>query len=284
MPPLSRLPTQPIPRTVEILPIRQQALLDPAELWRFRHLFCAIVWRTIRVRYKQTVIGLAWVLLQPFLLMLVFTIIFGQLTNMPTHGQPYPIFVLSGLLVWLFVAQAFNQASISIVGNTHLITKIYFPRIILILAAITAAMFDFVCSLVLLIALMICYGISPTVGALLFVPMMLLAALTVFGLSLWISALHVTYRDVGHLLPFLTQLWMFLSPVVYPSDLLPAKYNLLFALNPIVVVIDVTRWAFAAGPAPASWMVAVSCAVATFVCITGFWFFRRLEANFPDIV
>jgi len=268
----------------EIRPVGQQHLFELAELWRFRHLFFSMVWRTVRVRYKQTAIGLAWAILQPLLLTFVFTIIFGRLTNMPTNGQPYPIFVLSGLLIWLFVAQSFTQASTSIVANTGLITKIYFPRVIMILVAITAAVFDFMCSFVLLIVLMIWYGIAPSVGAVVFVPFFLLAILTVLGLSLWLSALYVSYRDVGHLLPFLVQLWMFLSPVIYPSNLLPPKYSFLYALNPLVVVIDASRWAFAAGPAPAGWMVAVSIAVSTFFCITGFWFFRRFEATFADIV
>jgi ABC-2 family transporter len=157
-----------MPQTFHIRHVGQQRLLDFAELWSFRHLFRTIVWRTIRVRYQQTVIGMAWALLQPLLLTFVFTIIFGRPANIPTNGQPYPIFVLSGLLVWLFVAQAFNQASISIVANAHLVTKIYFPRVILIVAAITAAIFDFLCSFVLLIVLMVWYGIAPSVGALVF--------------------------------------------------------------------------------------------------------------------
>jgi lipopolysaccharide transport system permease protein len=273
-----------MPQIFQIRPVGEQSLLDLAELWRFRHLFRTIVWRTIRVRYNQTLIGMAWALLQPLLLTFVFTIIFGRLTNMPTNGQPYPIFVLSGLIVWLFVAQAFNQASMSMVANGALITKIYFPRVILLLAAITAAIFDFLCSFVLLIVLMLWYGIAPTVGAFVFVPMLLLAVLTIFGLSLWLSAMNVTFRDVGHLLPFLVQLWMFLSPVIYPSNLLPAKYSFLYALNPIVVVIDTSRWAFSGGEPPQWWMVQVSIFVALFFCVTGFWFFRRMEATFADIV
>jgi len=273
-----------MPQTFHIRHVGQQRLLDFAELWSFRHLFRTIVWRTIRVRYQQTVIGMAWALLQPLLLTFVFTIIFGRLANIPTNGQPYPIFVLSGLLVWLFVAQAFNQASISIVANAHLVTKIYFPRIILIVAAITAAIFDFLCSFVLLIVIMVWYGIAPSVGALVFVPMLLLAVLMVFGLSLWLSALYVPFRDVGHLLPFLVQLWMFLSPVIYPSNLLPTKYSFLYALNPIVVVIDTSRWAFAGGAPPQWWMVEVSVIVALVFCVTGLWFFRRMEATFADIV
>jgi lipopolysaccharide transport system permease protein len=271
-------------QTFEIRPAGKQSVLDWRELWQFRHLYRTLVWRTLRVRYQQTVIGVAWALLQPALLVFVFTIIFGRLAAIPTNGQPYPIFVLSGLLIWLFVAQAFGQAAISMVANAHLITRIYFPRIILLLTVITAALVDFLCAFVLLILMMIWYGITPSVGAFVFVPMMVLAVATVFGLSLWVSALNVPYRDVGLLLPFLVQLWMFLSPVIYPSTLLPEKYQFLYALNPIVVVIDTSRWAFAAGPPPALWMVGVSCVVALLFCISGFWYFRRHEATFADIV
>lgn len=262
----------------------QQSVIDLRELWQFRHLLATLVWRTLRVRYQQTAIGVGWALLQPVLLAFVFTIIFGRLAGIPTNGQPYPIFVLSGLLIWLFVAQAFNQATVSMVANSHLITKIYFPRVILIFAAIITALVDFLCTFAILILMMAWYGIAPTLGAAFFVPMLLLAMLTVFGLSLWLSALNVSYRDVGHVLPFLVQLWMFLSPVIYPSTLLPPKYSFLYALNPVVVVIDTSRWAFTGGPPPAGWMVAVSCVVTGIFCITGYWYFRRHESTFADIV
>jgi len=262
----------------------RQSIFDLRELWQYRHLLATLVWRTLRVRYQQTVIGVGWALLQPLLLAFVFTIIFGRLAGIPTNGQPYPIFVLSGLLVWLFVAQSFNQATISMVANSHLITRIYFPRVILIFAAIVTALVDFLFAFALLLAMMVWYGIAPTVGVLFFVPMLLLAMLTVFGLALWLSALNVAYRDVGHVLPFLVQLWMFLSPVIYPSTLLPPKYNFLYALNPVVVVIDTSRWAFTGGPPPAAWMVAVSCAVTAVFCVSGYWFFRRHESTFADIV
>lgn len=271
-------------QTFEIRPAGQQSILDLGELWKFRHLFFILVWRTLRVRYQQTVIGVAWAVLQPLLLTFVFTIIFGRLANMPTNGQPYPIFVLSGLLVWLFVSQAFSQTSTSMVGNAHLITRIYFPRVILIMTAITASFVDFLCAFGLLVLMMIWYGIAPSIGVLAFVPMLLLAILTVFGISLWLSALYVPYRDVGHLLPFLTQLWMFLSPVIYPSNLLPPKYAFLYALNPMVVVIDTSRWAFSGGLPPQWWMVNVSIAVTVVLCVSGFWFFRRMEATFADVV
>jgi lipopolysaccharide transport system permease protein len=271
-------------QTFEIRPAGKQSILNLRELWQFRHLYRTLVWRTLRVRYQQTVIGVAWALLQPALLVFVFTIIFGRLAGIPSNGQPYPIFVLSGLLIWLFVAQAFGQASISMVANAHLVTRIYFPRVILILTVITAALADFLCAFLLLILMMTWYGITPSAGAFAFLPMMVLAIATVLGLSLWASALNVPYRDVGLLLPFLVQLWMFLSPVIYPSTLLPEKYQFLYALNPIVVVIDTSRWAFAAGPPPALWMVGVSCVVALLFCVTGFWYFRRQEATFADIV
>jgi len=267
-----------------IRPVGQQRLLELGELWQYRYLFLILVWRILRVRYQQTVIGVAWAVLQPLLLAFVFTVIFGMLANIPTNGQPYPIFVLSGLLVWLFVAQAFTQASTSIVGHAFLVTKIYFPRVILLFAAIAAALVDFCCAFALLVLLMIWYGIAPSIGTLFFIPMLLLAILTVFGLSLWMSALYVPYRDVGHLLPFLVQLWMFLSPVIYPTTLLPPKYSFLYALNPIVVVIDTSRWAFAAGPPPANWMVAVSCGMTLLLVVSGIWFFRRREPTFADVV
>ena len=273
-----------MPQTFQIRPAGQQSILDFRELWQFRHLFKILVWRTLRVRYQQTVIGVGWAVIQPALLAFVFTIIFGRLANMPTNGQPYPIFVVSGLIVWLFVAQAFTQATGSMVMNNHLITKIYFPKVILIMTAISAAFVDFLCAFGLLILMMYWYGIAPTVGLLAFIPMLVLAVVTVFGLSLWLSALYVPYRDIGHVMPFLVQLWMFLSPVIYPSNLLPAKYQYLYALNPIVVVIDTSRWAFVGGAPPQAWMVWVSVTVALGICVTGFWFFRRMEATFADIV
>lgn len=271
-------------QTFLIRPIGQQPLFNFGELWTFRHLFYSLVWRTLRVRYQQTIVGVGWAILQPLLLTFVFTIIFGLLVNMPTNGQPYPVFVISGLIVWLFVAQAFNQASASMVSNAHLITRIYFPRVILILTAITVAFVDFVCAFALLLLMMVWYGIAPSVGVLYFLPALLLAVMTVFGLSLWLSTLYVPFRDIGHLLPFLVQLWMFLSPVIYPTTLLPPKYQFIYALNPLVVVIDTSRWAFAGGPPPQTWMVGVSIAVATALCVTGYWFFRRQEATFADVV
>lgn len=267
-----------------IRPASRHAFIDVEELWRFRYLFAILVWRSLKVRCQQTVVGIAWAVLQPLLLTVVFTVIFGLLAHMPTDGQPYPIFVLSGLLMWQFVAHSFQQASASVVLEAHLVTRIYFPRILLPLAAIATALFDFLCVLGLLACFMVWYGMAPGIGALALIPAVLLAAVTVLGLSLWLAALYVPYRDVGHLLPFLTQVWMFLSPVIYPLSLLPPKYEALYAMNPIVVAVQTSRWAFAGGLPPSPQMVGISSAVAGLLLITGLWFFRRHEATFADIV
>lgn len=269
---------------VLIRPAQQRSLLAIGELWRFRHLFMILVWRTLKVRYQQTVIGVAWAVIQPLLLTFVFTVIFGMLANIPTNGQPYPVFVLAGLIVWQFVAQSFQQASASVVLNAHLVTRIYFPRILLLLAAVTAALFDLLCTLGLLVVVLLWYGVAPTIGVIAFIPMLLLAVITVVGIALWLGALYVSYRDVGHLLPFMAQLWMFLSPVIYPTSLLPAKYHFLYALNPLVVVIETSRWAFAQGTPPQLWMVGVSATVAFALLLSGLWFFRRHEGTFADVV
>jgi lipopolysaccharide transport system permease protein len=265
-----------------VRPVPQHALLDAGELWRFRHLFLVLVWRTLKVRTQQTVVGIAWAVLQPLLLTIIYTVIFSLLAAMPTDGQPYPLFVLSGLLVWQFVAQSFQQASVSVVSEAHLISRIYFPRILLLLAAIATALFDLVCVFGLLVCFMLWYGVAPGIGALAFLPAMLLVAATTFGLSLWLAALYVPYRDVGHLLPFMTQVWMFLSPVIYPLSLLPPQYTALYAMNPVVVAIQTSRWAFAGGLPPSPQMVWISICVAAFLVLSGLWFFRRHEVNFAD--
>jgi len=254
------------------------------EMWRFRHVLLIFVWRTLKVRYKQTAIGVAWAVLQPLTMTFIFTIIFGRLAGMPTNGVPYPLFVISGLVVWQLVAGSFQSATGSIVANAGLVTRIYFPRIFLPLAAITAALFDFLCAFALLILLMVWYGYSPTLGALVFIPMLALAMVTVLGLSLWLGALYVPYRDVGYLLPFLTQIWMFASPIIYPTSLLPTKYQFLYSLNPVVAVIDSSRWAFCGTNPPSVGVILVSTLVAVCLCASGLWFFRRHERNFSDVV
>ena len=267
-----------------IRPTHERPLLELFELWPFRYLFLILVWRTLKVRYQQTAIGIAWAVLQPLLMTIVFTVIFGLLAHLPTDGKPYPIFVLSGLLVWQFVAQSCQHASTTIVANYSLVTRIFFPRILLPLASLAACLFDLIWVLGLLAVFMLWYGVAPTLGILAFFPMLVLAAITVLGVSLWLGTLYVSYRDIGHLLPFMIQLWMFASPVIYPLSLLPPKYAFLYALNPLVVVIETSRWAFCGGTPPQVWMVATAWTVALILCLTGLWFFRRQEGTFADIV
>jgi len=268
---------------VVIGPTHQHPLIDLQELWRFRHLFVILVWRTLKVRYQQTAIGVAWAVLQPLMMAIVFTLIFGVLMRVPSDGVPYPVFVLSGLLVWQFVAQSFQQASTSVVSNAQLVTRIYFPRILLPLSVMGAACFDMLCVLGLVALVMFWYGVTPNVGGVVaFVPAVALAAITVLGLALWLGALYVPFRDVGHLLPFLVQLWMFISAVFYPVSLLPPRYEVLYAINPIIVAVQTSRWAFAAGEPPRLMMVAIASLVAAVLLISGLWFFRRREGTFSD--
>jgi lipopolysaccharide transport system permease protein len=267
-----------------VRPAPEHNFLDLRELWLYRHLFLVLLWRNLKVRSQQTAVGAAWAVLQPLMLTAVFTVIFSLFAGMPTDGQPYPIFVLSGLLMWQFVAQSFLQATSSLVTEKHLITRIYFPRMVLLLSAIATALFDLVCVFGLLVCFMLWYRVAPGVGALAFIPALLLAATTVLGLSLWLAALYVRYHDVGHLLPFMTQIWMFLCPVIYPLSILPKKYEVLYAVNPVAVAVQTSRWAFAGGTPPSFAMAGISTAVAAFLVLTGLWFFRRQEGTFADVV
>jgi lipopolysaccharide transport system permease protein len=271
-------------RPTHIRPTSDRPLLDIAELWSYRALLYILIWRTIKVRYQQTIIGIGWAVLQPLLLTIVMTFIFGLLVKVPTNGVPYPIFVLTGLVVWQFVANTLQQASISVVANAHLITRIYFPRVLLPVAAIAAAVFDLLCTMVLMFIMLAWYDIGPSIGVLMFIPMLLLASIQTLGFSLWFGALNVRYRDVGYLLPFLIQLWMFVSPVIYPTNLLPPKYEFLYALNPVAVIIDTSRWAFIGAPPPSLSAYLAATAVSFALLLSGLWFFRRHEGAFADVV
>lgn len=267
-----------------VRPTHKHELLDLRELCQYRHLFAVFVWRILKVRYQQTAIGVGWAVLQPLLLMAVFSVIFGVLAKLPTEGTPYPLFVMSGLVVWQFVAQSFQNATVSVVMNAPLVTRIYFPRILLPASTIAASLVDLACGLVLLVGLMLWYGVEPGIGLVFFPAALVLAVATVLGLSLWLGSLYVPYRDIGHLLPFLIQVWMFASPIIYPLSLLPETFQLLYAINPLVVVIETSRWAFTGSSAPDVAMVAVSACVATAMLVSGLWFFRRHEGTFADIV
>ncbi len=274
------------PTTVYIKPSTGIAALNLRDLWVYRELVYFMIWRDVRVRYKQTMLGAAWAIIQPVLSMLVFTFIFGRVAKLPTDGNiPYPIFSYVALLPWGLFVTALNQASRSLTSNNNMITKIYFPRLVLPLASVLSGLVDFVIAFVILIGMMLYYGVRPTVTALWALPLFLLLALiTALGVALWLSALNVQYRDVNYALPFLTQFWQFLSPVAYSATLISEKWQLVYSLNPMAGVVNGFRWALLGtntGPGPE---MAVSVAISMVVLIGGLFYFRGMEKTFADTI
>lgn len=255
------------------------------DLWEYRDVLQVLVWRDIKVRYKQTVLGVAWVILQPTLTMLIFSIFFGKLARIPSDGVPYPVFVFCGLLPWQLFAKSLTDASNSLVANRQLLTKVYFPRLIIPLAAVLGGLMDFLLAFVLLLGLMIGYGIFPPLSSLWAFPLLtLLASMAALSVGIWLSALNVEYRDVHYTLPFLTQLWMFASPIAYPSSLVPEAWRLLYGFNPMAGVVEGFRWAFLGTGATMRSMFWVSILATLAIGISGVVFFRRVERSFADIV
>ena len=254
------------------------------ELWNYRELLYFFIWRDIKVRYKQTAIGAAWAVLQPLLTMLVFSLFFGRLAHIPSDGLPYPIFYYCALLPWMYYSAALQNATNTIVDNQRLITKVYFPRLILPLSSVLSGMVDFGISFLMLIVMMIYYGIRPTVAFLWIPAFLLLAVLTALGVGLWLAALNALYRDVKYVLPFLVQFWMFASPVAYPSSLVPEKWRWLYGLNPMAGVIEGFRWSLTGhGQAPGG-LSFVSLAVVIVVLLSGVAYYQKMETTIADVV
>ena len=270
--------------TLLIRPSRGWAALDLADLWQYRELIYFLTWRDIKVRYKQTVLGGAWAILQPFLTMVVFSVFFGRLAGIPSDGLPYPIFAYCALLPWQLFAHALTESSNSLVANERLITKVYFPRLVVPISAVLAGLLDFLVAFVVLIGMMMYYHIRPT-AAVWTVPLFLLLAVgAALGVGLWLSALNVQYRDVRYTIPFLTQFWLFLTPVAYPSTLVPVSWRALYGLNPMAGVVEGFRWALlgkAEGPGA---LLAVSVAITIVILVGGLYYFRRMERTFADVV
>lgn len=258
--------------------------IDWSALWEYRELLYVLVWRDIKVRYKQTAIGVAWVVLQPLITMLLFTAIFGYLARMPSDGVWYPVFLLSALLPWTYFAQAIARAGESVVVNGRLVGKIYFPRLLLPLAMIVTPLVDFVLSMILLFGLLTYAGIPLTWKVSTLPAFILLAMLTALGLSLFTSAMNVKYRDIGHAIPFVIQIWMFASPIVYPVSLVPEQWRWLYGLNPMAGVIEGFRWALLGRTAPDPVVMAESIVVLLIVLIAGTVYFRKMERQFADIL
>lgn len=269
---------------IRIRPTRGWASLHLRDVWEYRELLYFLALRDIKVRYKQTVFGVAWVVIQPLATTLIFSVIFGNLAKIPSENLPYAVFALAGLVPWNFFASAFARGSASLVGSANLISKVYFPRLIIPIAGVLAGLVDFAIVLVLVLALMFFYGAGIT-PALFFLPLYILLVIAIaLGVSLWLSALYVQYRDVGYVVPFLAQFWLYATPVVYPASLIPERWRVLYALNPMVSVVEGFRWAlFGAGHAPDAMLVA-STAVALVILVGGAYFFKRMEKTFADVV
>jgi lipopolysaccharide transport system permease protein len=272
------------PPVMRITPPSDWWALPLGELWNYRELLYFFVWRDIKIRYKQTAIGAAWAVLQPFLTMLIFSLFFGRLAHIPSQGLPYPIFYYSALLPWMYFASALQGATNTIVENQRLVTKVYFPRLALPLSAVLSALVDFGISFLMFIAMMIYYRIHPSAAAVWLPFFLLLAVLTALGVGLWLSALNAIYRDVRYVLPFLVQFWMFASPVAYPSSLVPEKWRWLYGLNPMAGVIEGFRWSLAGhGDAP-SRLIFVSAGVVLGVLVSGVAYFQKMETILADVV
>jgi lipopolysaccharide transport system permease protein len=276
----SVLPDQPL---VIIEPNKAWGAVDLSDLWSFRELLYFLTWRDVKVRYKQTELGIAWAILQPLFTMLVFTLFFGRLAGVPSDNVPYPVFSYAGLLAWTFFANAITSSGNSLVGSAHLITKVYFPRMIIPGAAVVAGLVDFGIALIILIMLMIYYRVTPTWSILMFPLVVLLTTLFALGIGMWLSALNVKYRDVRFALPFLVQLWMFLSPVIYPASFLPPQFRWLLWLNPMTGIIEGYRSSLFG--LRFNWnALAVSVVMTLLVLIYSSYSFRRMEKSFADII
>ncbi len=254
------------------------------ELWEYRELLYFLTWRDIKVRYKQTVLGAAWAIIQPFFMMVVFSLFFGYLARLPSDGVPYPIFAYCALLPWQLFAHALTESSNSLVANERLITKVYFPRLVVPISAVLGGLLDFAIAFVILLLMMAYYGVRPTWAIVTLPAFLLLAMLTALGVGLWLSALNVKYRDVRYTITFLIQFWLFATPVAYSSSIVPARWRAVYGLNPMAGVVEGFRWALLGKSTGPGALLAVSVAVVILILIGGLYYFRRMEAEFADVV
>jgi len=270
--------------TLRIAPSKGWVPLKLKDLWEYRELLYFLVWRDIKVRYKQTALGATWAIIQPFFTMVVFAIFFGYLAKVPSDGIPYPLFSFAALVPWTFFANGLSQSSNSLVGSGTLITKVYFPRLIIPLASVFSGIIDFLLAFIVLLGMLVYYGLVPTIN-ILWLPLFLLLALTTsLGVGLWLSALNVEYRDVRYIVPFITQFWMLATPIGYPSSLLHQPWRTLYGLNPMVGVVEGFRWALLGTNTAPGPIIAVSSVAALIILITGAFYFRRMEKTFADLV
>jgi lipopolysaccharide transport system permease protein len=254
------------------------------ELWEYRELLFFFAWRDIKVRYRQTVMGALWAIIQPFFTMVIFSLFFGRLANIPSDGVPYPVFSFAALVPWTFFANALAQASNSLVFNANMVKKIYFPRLALPIATVLAGIIDFALALIVLLGMMLFYGLAPTVNILWLPLFTLLALVTSLGVSLWLAAMNVQFRDVRYTIPFLTQAWLFVTPIAYPSSLLSEPWRTVYGLNPMTGVVEGFRWALLGTDTAPGKMIIVSALVAVTLFVSGAFYFRRMEQSFADVL
>jgi lipopolysaccharide transport system permease protein len=254
------------------------------ELWDYRELLYFLTWRDIKVRYKQTALGATWAIIQPVFMMVVFSLFFGRLAKVPSDGIPYPVFSFCGLLPWQLFAHALSESSNSLVGNQNLITKVYFPRLVVPISAVLGGLVDFAIAFAILLVMMLFYGIVPGWQIITLPGFILLAVMTALAVGFWLSALNVQYRDVRYTINFLIQFWLFATPVAYPSSLIPEKWRALYGLNPMAGVVEGFRWALLGKSDPPGALLYVSCGMVLLLLVGGLYYFRRMEQQFADIV
>jgi lipopolysaccharide transport system permease protein len=277
----SALPDHP---AIIIRPSKGLAWVNLGELWAYRDLLYFLIWRDIKVRYKQTALGAAWAVLQPLFTMVIFTIFFGWLAKVPSDGIPYPLFIFCALLPWQLFSRALTESGNSLVANQNLITKVYFPRLIIPLAAVLGGLVDFGISFVVLLGMMVYYGIFPSIAVVTLPLFLVLAVVTALAAGLWLSALNVNYRDVKHTIPFLVQFWLFVTPIAYPSSLVPEPWRLLYGLNPMVGVVEGFRWALLGKVGGVGPLVLVSVITVVVLLAGGLIYFKNMEKSFADVV
>jgi lipopolysaccharide transport system permease protein len=270
---------------IRIQPSRGWVALQLRELWSYRELLYFLIWRDVKVRYKQTVLGATWALLQPFMTMVVFSLFFGGLAQIPSDGIPYPIFSFAALVPWTLFVQGLTMSSTSLVGSANLIKKIYFPRLVIPISSVLSGVVDFVLAFLMLLLLMLYFGIVPTANIIWLPALIVLAVVSSLAVGLWLSALNVQFRDIRYTLPFLTQLWLFITPIAYPSSLIEnPMLRLVYSLNPMSGVVEGFRWALLGTDTAPGPMVLVSAGVALLLLVSGVFYFRRMERTFADVV
>jgi lipopolysaccharide transport system permease protein len=283
--PISRPDTPQLAQPMVVIrPGKGWPSLNLAELWRYRQLLYFLVWRDVKVRYKQTALGASWAIIQPLFTMVVFSLFFGKLAGIPSDGVPYPIFSFAALVPWTFFSQGLTSSAGSLVASQNLIKKVYFPRLAIPIARVLSGLVDFSIAFAVLLAMMMFYGIAPTLNVLWIPALLLLAFITALGVGLWFAALKVRYRDVSYITPFMVQVWLFATPIAYPSSLLPEQWRVVYGLNPMVGVVEGFRWSLldtATAPGP---MILASTLAAIAILVGGAYYFRTMERSFADIV